>query len=359
MKKKLFLSLAFGILLSSAALYLAFRDVPLSDLLAYMGAIDYVWVIPAVALVVIGFILRAVRWRIILSTAQNVNFWQSYHPLMIGFMLNCILPGRIGEAARPLILNRREAVSFTTGLATVAAERFMDAVFMIVFLVLALATVPMDASPQVSFGNHQLSKETLETLGAHTVRLCLLLLAGMLLVAFNKTRDLLKRIINGLPDLVLFFCRDSFRLKIRNSVSLRVNRLLDHAGEGLLLIKHPRKLTLCIGITCLIWALGVVSYYVMAIGCPDVQLSLYEFSIVMVIICFFIALPSVPGFWGVWEAGGIFALSLFGVSSQTAAGFTLANHAVQMFPVMAMGFLSAAALSINVWKISYGSPPRP
>ena len=28
----------------------------------------------------------------------------------------------------------------------------------------------------------------------------------------------------------------------------------------------------------------------------------------MIIICFFIALPSVPGYWGIWEAGGVFAL---------------------------------------------------
>ena len=73
----------------------------------------------------------------------------------------------------------------------------------------------------------------------------------------------------------------------------------------------------------------------------------------MIIICFFIALPSVPGFWGVWEAGGVFAMVLFGVPHETAAGFTLANHAVQVFPVIIVGLLSAMAISVNVMQVSH------
>ena len=73
----------------------------------------------------------------------------------------------------------------------------------------------------------------------------------------------------------------------------------------------------------------------------------------MVIVCFFISLPSVPGWWGLWEAGGIFALSLFGVTAKEAAGFTLANHAIQVFPVIIAGFVSAILLSVNIRQMSY------
>ena len=74
----------------------------------------------------------------------------------------------------------------------------------------------------------------------------------------------------------------------------------------------------------------------------------------MIIICFFIALPSVPGFWGLWEVGGVFALALFGISTSDAAGYTLANHAVQMFPVILIGLGSAVATGVNILKVSYG-----
>ena len=82
-------------------------------------------------------------------------------------------------------------------------------------------------------------------------------------------------------------------------------------------------------------------------------LNFLEITAVMVIICFFIALPSVPGFWGLWEAGGIFALYLFGVNTAAAAGFTLANHAVQIFPVIIAGMISAAITGINIRDMSF------
>jgi hypothetical protein len=73
----------------------------------------------------------------------------------------------------------------------------------------------------------------------------------------------------------------------------------------------------------------------------------------MVIICIFISLPSVPGWWGLWEAGGVFALSLFGISAKDALGFTLANHAIQVIPVILIGFISAMILSVNIRRMSF------
>jgi hypothetical protein len=103
----------------------------------------------------------------------------------------------------------------------------------------------------------------------------------------------------------------------------------------------------------MIWALVAFSYYLFSLGSPGVNLTFYELSVVMVIICFFISLPSVPGWWGLWEAAGVFGMSLFGVSTKEAAGFTLANHALQVFPVILMGIASAMILSVNIRKLSY------
>ena len=68
----------------------------------------------------------------------------------------------------------------------------------------------------------------------------------------------------------------------------------------------------------------------------------------MIIVCFFIALPSAPGYWGLWEAGGIFAMSLFGVSAKDAAGYTLTNHVIQMVPVIITGLVSAMITGVNI-----------
>jgi uncharacterized protein (TIRG00374 family) len=354
MKNKLILSLSAGVILSTGALFLAFRNVPFADLWTYLGTIQYAWIIPTTLLVIVAFILRALRWQMILNASAPVSFRMSYHPLTIGFMANCILPGRIGEAARPLILNRKEGVSFTTGLATVAAERIFDAGFLLIFLALALGSIPMDTAAGISYGEYHLNREMLVMLGEKLVWLCLFLVLAVFCIAFGRTRSILTRCIDILPEMLLFFASTSTREWVRRTITERIHRLLNHAAEGLLLFKHPMKFAACSGITLAIWFLTALSYYTMSLGCPGVDLSLWQLSFTMVVICFFIALPSVPGYWGIWEAGGVFALTLFGVSSRTAAGFTLANHAIQLLPVVLMGFSSSLALSINVRQITKG-----
>ena len=130
---------------------------------------------------------------------------------------------------------------------------------------------------------------------------------------------------------------------------------VENFAQGFHLVRYPKKLFACIILSLIIWSLSALSFYLFSLGSPGIDLTFLELSVVMVIIMFFIALPSVPGFWGLWEAGGVFALSLFGISARDAAGFgfTLANHAVQMFPVIIMGFVSAIIISVNIWQLSY------
>jgi len=353
MKRKLTISLFAGVTLSAVALYLAFRNVPLSDLLTYLGSINYYWVIPSVAIALISFVVRVIRWQIILASAQRIGFWQAFHPLMIGFMVNCILPGRVGEVVRPVILRQRENFPFSAGLATVAAERVFDVCILISLFVVVLATVPIQPDLYISFGKYRLDRDTLEMIGNGMLKLCVVLIAGIVMVTIEKTRNLINRLIMMVPALFVFISEKG-RSKIHNRVSIPMVGMVDNFAKGFSLVRYPKKLISCILLSFAVWYLAVLSIYVMALGCPGVDgLSFLEIAAVFVIICFFIALPSVPGFWGVWEAGGVFALSLFGVSAQDAAGFTLANHAVQMIPVIMVGIVSAVITGINILKVAY------
>jgi hypothetical protein len=46
---------------------------------------------------------------------------------------------------------------------------------------------------------------------------------------------------------------------------------------------------------------------------------------------------------------------LFGVSENEAAGYTLANHAVQIVPVVLVGLVSAWICGVNIRQV-YGQP---
>lgn len=351
MKKTASLSLFVGLAVSIAALYLAFRNVPFSDLMAYLKSINYFWIIPTIFLALAGFMLRVYRWQLILGSSQPVGFWQAFHPLMIGFMLNCILPGRVGEVARPIILNQKEKVPFSTGLATVAAERTFDALILLLLFSWMLTVVQIDPVMEIQFGGYVLNKTLLINAATGFTRLSLLLIAGIVLVALESSRNWMNRLFLKIPKL-FFFTSKAFQELVYQRFSLVLVRFTLTFSKGFLMLKEPWKMAASFGLSLLIWGLNVLSYYTMTLGAPGVELSFAELTVVMVIVCLFISIPSAPGFWGIWEAGGVFALALFGVTAKDAAGFTLANHAVQLFPVIVVGMGSAIVTGVNVWQIS-------
>ncbi len=350
-KKNIAISLTLGLLLSTAALYLSFRKVPFADLAAYLTTINYFWILPAVFIALMSFVIRTLRWQFILGAAHTVNFRQAFHPLMIGFMLNCILPGRIGELARPVILQKKDNIPFSTGLATVAAERLFDIILLIILSITVFAFVHIDPALDICFGKYHLNRETLTAIGTGMFKLSAALITGVIIISFSAIQKVVKRLIMALPAM-FFFAGSNFKNRMQEKICTPIIGFLENFVLGFALIKNPKKVGICIVLSTIIWSLAALSYYVMTLGCPGIRLSYFEITAVMIIICLFIALPSVPGYWGLWEAGGVFALSLFGISAKEALGFTLANHVIQIVPVIIIGLVSAMIMGVNVWQIS-------
>ena len=356
MKKNLTLSFITGIIISVIAMYWAFRDVPFAELIPeliqYFAKINYIWVLPTVIIVIISFVLRAMRWRIILESSHKISIQRAFHPMMIGFMMNCLLPGRVGELARPAILKKEEKVAFATGLATVAAERVFDICLLVLMLVITFSAVNISPDFTLEFGSYALNRDTLETVFSGMVKMGVVLIAGIVLISIAKIRKWVNSLIMKLPNL-FFFTGLNFKTALTRNVCQPLTGFVENIARGFQLIRYPKKLIACFVLSLLVWGLHALSYYLFSLGSPGIDLTFVELAAVMVIIMFFIALPSVPGFWGLWEAGGMFALSLFGISGKDALGFTLANHAVQLFPVIILGFVSATIISVNIWQLSY------
>lgn len=350
MPKKLFISLAVGCMISAGTLYLAFRNVPMNDLLRYLGTINYGWIFPTAGIVVLAFALRAVRWIIILKDVCEVTFWQAFHPTMIGFMMNCVLPGRVGELARPVLLKQKQGIPMTTGLATVAAERFFDLFTLIALFALFFSTMSGRTDLKgVYFGLH-LDTQTIRSVAVGMIRLSIALLFCIAILTIGRTRRFIKRIIS-ICGRYMSRILPRFETQIQRLFNIFLI-IIDNFAVGLSLVRNPIQMLSCMGLTLAIWALTAVSYLIFTLGCPGIKLSIMELTTVMVIICFVIALPSVPGFWGLWEAGGVFALALFGIAEKDALGFTLVNHATQVFPIIGIGLISALITSVNVLQLT-------
>lgn len=347
MKTKTVISFAAGVLLSGLGFYFAFSRVPFSGLAESMSAVNYLWLAPGAALGLFSFVVRAVRWQMILGASRNVPFFSAYHPLMIGFMINTVLPGRIGELARPAFLAKQDNVPFSLGMTTVAAERVLDMLTLIVMFAWVTAAVPIDPDLQIQFHGYRLDRAALKEIAMGISRVCIVLAAVLVAFSFQAVQRFLKFLILRAPE-TIFPSGSLLAGKVHERCCLPLARVIDHVGIGLSLIQRPLRFALCIGASLVIWVLQAFALQIAALGFPVIDLEFYQMTAVFIIVCFFIVLPSVPGYWGIWEAGGVFGLSLFGVQAGPAAGFSLASHAMLLFPVMAAGIVSAVMTGIRI-----------
>jgi len=122
---KLFVPIAFGIGLIWL-FYDALCENQKKDLFKAFSEANYFWVILSLVFGWFSHLSRAKRQKYLLKPmGYNVSFWNSYHALMIGYLVNLAFP-RAGEASRAGILYKTEKVPFEKGFGTIIAERAFD-----------------------------------------------------------------------------------------------------------------------------------------------------------------------------------------------------------------------------------------
>jgi glycosyltransferase 2 family protein len=95
-------------------------------------------VMHAVALIYIGYVLRAIRWKIFLKPVRpKAKLRDLVSPTLIGFTGLALL-GRAGEFIRPYLIARRTDLPFSSQLAAWAVERIFDVGAFTVLMVLAI-----------------------------------------------------------------------------------------------------------------------------------------------------------------------------------------------------------------------------
>lgn len=341
---------ALSMIISGIAFYYAFHSVPLASLVAYYREINMLSVFGASFVVAVSVFVRALRWKYITHPHSRLTFFNAYHPLVIGLLANCVLPARVGELVRPFWHKAKNEASFSGCLASLAVERFFDILTLLGFLAATFIFVDFGAAVPVIYRNIELSESLLWHLAAILFLVSIFLLAGFLLLGIKTVEHFLKRLISRIS---LFITK---RMPMIGTYSggqgsTLLTRLIDRATEGFSIVRSVTDSLICIGLSILYWLLWTAGYYLLSRGSSSINLTFIEATVSMVVICFFISLPSIPGYWGLWEAGGIFSLSLFGFSPDQAAGITLANHVIQMLPICLAGIISVWVTGFNLSRI--------
>ncbi len=270
------------------------------------------WVIlPALVFIVCAMLTRAAAWRCLMGNAVPLGrcFWI----LNVSYLLNGILPFRLGDVGRAYLVSRGKdgtppGVTAGTALSAVALERMFDLIFT---GVLVLSLFPLIAGKE--FGGQVL----LTAVGLALVFFLALIFLGS---SRNWILGTAAKIVERFPIL------------------RPVVDVLDHFLTGLAEVRNLRRSApafFLIVVTMLLWA---AEYWVVLRGFfPDASAFWGLLSLVGGLIG--VALPSAPSSLGVFEGSLTVVLTMGGLAQAAAIAYAIAIHLLNIVVLSILGAL--------------------
>jgi glycosyltransferase 2 family protein len=314
-----------GLLVSLVFIYLAFRGIDFGALRAALARSNYWVLVPALLVLAVAIVLRALRWRMLFSAEHRPPFGVVTSAVLIGYLFNSILPARAGEAVRVIVLNQRAGTPRFVALGTVVAERALD---VLCLLLLLFATAP--ALPSADWLPRVLVLGGVLFAGVA---------AALVAVAFHGERP---------ARLVLAPLAILPRMS-RNRLDLAATNLV----RGLAAFRRASIALPALALTAASWLLIALSSWICMEGF-HLRLGFPAGVLVVVAINLAMILPSGPAGLGVFEAATVAALVVYDVDKSTALSYALVLHGVNLIPFLLAGYI---ALQHHALALSRGNVP--
>ena len=321
--------LVLGAVISAGLLWFTFRDLHMEEILDALRGANYWWLVPGVAIYFISVWFRSWRWSFLLRGSKRIAAHRLYPVVVIGYMGNNVLPFRLGEVLRAYVLWRRERVNVGTSLTTAVLERLFDGLTMVLFVLFGLLFVPMSA-----FFSRLVSIASAVFFGALVV----------FLVLAARPR-LLRRIAHAVIETVV---PERFRDPLLD--------LVEGVIEGLESLRSGRDVLVIFLVTVWVWILETLKYWLVSFAF-DLQLPYYGIVLMGGVVNLLTALPSLPGYIGTFEGGGVQVLEVIGAPSGAAASYVLVLHAILLLPVTLLGLIFLANAGVRWAEIWEVEPP--
>lgn len=318
-----FIFLALGILL----LYLAFKGIDFNSLVQHLKSANYYWVILSLVFASIGYLSRAMRWRLLIEplnykpSVQNV-----FYALMFGYFANLALP-RLGEISRCGALTRTDRIPMDSLIGTVLIERAIDLIVLLLLLfIIFIAKIE-------SFGMFikenvfiPISKKIIHT------------------VDFSIYYWLLIVLLLTLAISLFYYFRKKFK---RVKVILKIRRIIRGIISGVKTVTKMKNRKAFLFHTFIIWLMYFLMTYVVIFSIPATQnLTPIDGLFLLVIGGLGMAAP-VQGGIGAFHWIIASGLSLYGISKTEGLAFATIQHESQVFLVLIFGVISVFAIFIK------------
>ncbi|HXV12741.1 MAG TPA: lysylphosphatidylglycerol synthase transmembrane domain-containing protein [Candidatus Krumholzibacteria bacterium] len=322
MKRKLLI----GTLVSLVFLYLAVRGISWSEFVDTMRRTRWTLLVPAVAATMLGHFSRSLRWKFMMSPIKECRIGPLWSATAIAFMVNNLLPARLGEFVRAIAIGRTERVSKSASFATIVYERVVD-VFVLIILI-------WYCSVRVSAPGW-LARST-EILIVFNVALFVLL---FVMVRWRRRfRALLARAVRPLPT----------------EAQRRIHGSADAFIDGLGVVTKPSSALPITLLSVAVWGFAVLGVYFSALA-MNLTLPFLASVFLIVLVSLGSMIPSAPAFLGTIQYACVLGLGLYHVDRGQALAFSTVYHATQFFPITLTGLYYAWRSHLRLSELSRGA----
>jgi glycosyltransferase 2 family protein len=305
------------------------------QLLAVWRGADPVWLLAAVAMILLSYYVRALRWRVLIEPLRpEACVWGLFKATAIGYTALVVL-GRPGELVRPYLIASREGVPFSSQMAAWLMERICDLLLVLLLFGFALALVT--GGPERRTG--PVLEWALRAGGGVAASLGLLTLA-VLFGLHRWSGDLAGR-LRPFLDLLGARARD------------RANRIVTSLAEGFGSARSGRAIFHLLGWSLVEWGIVTASYITLFLAFQETAgLSLGEVLIFMGFVSFgsVIQIPGVGG--GMQVAAAVVLVELFGLGLEAAAGIAVAMWITALVGIVPVGLGFALHDGVNLLRMN-------
>ena len=320
-KLRLVVKWLIPIAISSLSIYLLARQINPQDLIGALRSIPVLPLLLSIVFNIIGMILRALAWNRMLG--KNFDFKTSFFAMTAGYLLNNILPFRLGEFGRAALLTGKDKnkAPFLQVFASIITERTLD---IFIASLLFLMTLPL-----------VVSQNSLKLLAY-----VMLFFTTMILVVGaigTKHQTEVKAWI---------IARKFLTLEKRERLAGRLVGFL----EGFKLFLKPKEALIAFGLLFSSWMMAMVQLWL--IQQPLLSQGKFWWTLFVTSAGAFVnALPSAPAGLGVFEAGVVSAYKLIGVQQSIALALALALHATTFVLTSLSGLVGISILGENLQSL--------
>ena len=316
-----FMRVAVALLVSGLAIWLLLRQIDLEAFLEALRSLTPLAMVLIIACFSVGLFVRGIVCWLILG--KGFTFSAAFWAMNVGYLLNSILPLRLGEVGRAVLLVRhgKGKHNYPEVFAAIVTERMMDLMIGSLFF---LATLPL------MVGESNLKRVVIET------AIALLISSVIIFVSARRRESLMKWLGSRFGSKRLF----------KDKLLPALSKLL----TGFQIFLKPQLFFTAFILLAISWAMTMVEFSILQNAILDHSKWWWPLLITPA-SAFVNALPAAPAGLGVFEAGAVGAYSLVGVGKADALAMALVVHAVQVIIPVFVGMIGIYVMGENLGSL--------